>query len=239
MILDRVTITGADDRVDQRGLIDLNREYPFVEWAILFSASRVGTSRYPSRSWVERLTHIARPRLVSISAHLCGRWARDAIAGDPSWWGEHADIAKAFHRIQINTGGRKVPSLAAGLADILELDHEFILQHDGANNTMVEFLVNLPANQSNVCALRDLSGGEGKLGSWEPPLCSYTGYAGGLTPENVAEQLALIANVAGDARVWIDVETGVRTEGDVFDLGKAERFLAAAKPFVDERFRGR
>ena len=51
----RCTITGADDLVDPDDLVVLSREYPFVEWAILISASRAGTPRYPSSAWLERL----------------------------------------------------------------------------------------------------------------------------------------------------------------------------------------
>ena len=37
MKLTKVTLTGADDFTDPKRLIEISREYPFVEWGILFS----------------------------------------------------------------------------------------------------------------------------------------------------------------------------------------------------------
>lgn len=50
------------------------------------------------------------------------------------------------------------------------------------------------------------------------------GYAGGLSPDNIAEQLDLIDAAAGDVDYWVDAETHVRTE-EVFDVEKCYRFL--------------
>lgn len=238
MNLDRVTITGADDSVEPIDLFDIAKEFPFVEWAILFSGSRSGMPRYPSRAWIEKMVPAARRRLLAISAHLCGRYVRDAIVGHPSWWTEYPEVSMMFQRVQINTHGEKVSSLAAAFSQILDRDHEFILQHDGANNTLVEFLISLPEN-SNVVAFYDLSSGAGVLPKegWGKPLCRYTGYAGGLSPENVAAQLERIQAVAGEARIWIDVETRVRTPDDEkLDLDLVRKFLKAAEPFVSPQF---
>ena len=38
MILDRVTITGADDSIHVEQLAELSQAYPYVEWGILVSA---------------------------------------------------------------------------------------------------------------------------------------------------------------------------------------------------------
>jgi phosphoribosylanthranilate isomerase len=84
-------------------------------------------------------------------------------------------------------------------------------------------------------ALLDRSGGRGILdGDWPGPPSAPCGYAGGLTPDNVAAQLDRIAAVAGDAKVWIDAESGLRDERDRFDLRKAERFLAAAETWREK-----
>ena len=50
-MLDRLTITGPDDKTDIDTLLQLSQYYPFVEWAILYSPTRQGSERYPSEEW--------------------------------------------------------------------------------------------------------------------------------------------------------------------------------------------
>jgi len=37
MKINKITITGADDRTKISDLVQLQKDYPFVEWGILFS----------------------------------------------------------------------------------------------------------------------------------------------------------------------------------------------------------
>ena len=53
MILDRVTITGADDSIKATDLIPLSKRFPFVEWGILLSKNNEGSFRFPTRDWIE------------------------------------------------------------------------------------------------------------------------------------------------------------------------------------------
>jgi hypothetical protein len=69
----------------------------------------------------------------------------------------------------------------------------------------------------------------------------YHGYAGGLGPDNLAEQIPLIlAAAAGnehtaEGRIWIDMETRVRSSDDrTFDLAKVRRCLEIAAPYVKQ-----
>ena len=41
-MLERITVTGADDLVDPAELCAIAADFPFVEWGILFSAKRTG-----------------------------------------------------------------------------------------------------------------------------------------------------------------------------------------------------
>lgn len=63
MILDKVSITGADDSVNPKDLVELSEEFPFVEWAILLSKSRMRSNRYPSLNWMYDLKQFA-PNLI-------------------------------------------------------------------------------------------------------------------------------------------------------------------------------
>lgn len=53
MILQGVTITGADDHTYIEELMNLSAKFPFVEWGILMSPKRVGTNRFPSGHWMK------------------------------------------------------------------------------------------------------------------------------------------------------------------------------------------
>ena len=70
--------------------------------------------------------------------------------------------------------------------------------------------------------------GESAFSRWpEPPVDAATryGYAGGISPETIGEALAFASQHA-DAGLWIDMESGVRTEDDRFDLDKVEGICA-------------
>ena len=70
-------------------------------------------------------------------------------------------------------------------------------------------------------------------GPMSPPSGTGGGFAGGLSPENVASQIEKIQIVTGGADFWIDAETHLRSADDrQFDLTRVRRFLEAAKPYV-------
>ncbi|KKM20298.1 hypothetical protein LCGC14_1646870 [marine sediment metagenome] len=79
-MLDRVTITGADDAVDVEELAALADEFPFTEWGILLSQSRMGQPRYPTFEWIRELLEAKKERLpfshhrFQLSGHLCEKW---------------------------------------------------------------------------------------------------------------------------------------------------------------------
>ena len=53
----------------------------------------------------------------------------------------------------------------------------------------------------------------------------------GYVLNGVEEELAAIDRAAGPATVWIDLETGVRTNGEL-DMKKVETVIAAASKYV-------
>lgn len=248
MILDRVTISGADDGVEPQQLIELSQEFPFVEWGILFSHHyRGGVPRFPSRTWVDQLMDSDAEFLAS--AHLCGAYARSVYVGGALWNEQLRESARLFDRVQLNfypnglRGGlaTHAENLHAGL-DQLEAS-EFIWQMDGDNDHLFHDVAS-KYKRVKVVPFFDQSNGRGlEQATWPAPIFPRCGFAGGLRPENVALCLERLARtmdmiyreerwVRPPLRTWIDVETGVRDTGDVFDLDKARIFLEAAKPFV-------
>lgn len=215
-----VTITGADEGIALGDLTALSREFPFVEWGLLFSAKRMGTPRYPGREWLLKIP-ITSP--MRFSAHLCGQWARDALAGAPQW----PVGSPYFDRVQLN--GYEKPSRVLNKM-IAGGQQEFILQvRDGSQVFGVAEVAK--EAKGNVSALWDPSGGRGVEQALWPdlPRACHWGYAGGIGPDNVCETLDKLSAFPRD--FWIDMESGVRTD-DAFDLVKVRRVLEAAKPYV-------
>lgn len=246
MILDRVTITGADESVDPAELVRISKLYSFVEWGILFSGSRVGCPRYPDAAWLRRLADCAEGQPIKLAAHLCGRWVRDFVLDARFTWKEqHLDIYDLFPRVQLNFHGEfhrahrgfanalldEAPRKAGHGAPEDRPGKEFILQCDGVNDAAAEELV----PWTNAVPLFDASGGAGIVPKRWPDAWAgvYCGYAGGLGPENLIEELARIEKAAGQERVWIDMERRVRSDDDAtFMLSKVSRVLELAAPRV-------
>lgn len=265
MNLDRVTITGADDSIDPQELARLAKDFPFVEWAILLSSSQEGGPRFPSLDWMLTLQEVAKLTPMRLAGHLCGRWVRDLCLGGRVFELERAAIARMFQRIQINFHGERhrVSDLVfAHSLKVWERD-EYVIQFDNVNN---ETLAMLNSHGVRAVPLFDLSSGAGvEPASWPAPVGDYCGYAGGLHPDKIGQQLMDIERAAGrcetclgsrkvsnlsgrpqdrvtcwdckgsggGARVWIDVETHVRSDGDQqFDLQKVRQFLARCASWI-------
>lgn len=236
MILDRVTVTGADQSVTPPELAALSCEYPFVEWGLLFSPKRQGTPRYPGEEWLYWLREHAEKSPMKLSAHLCGKWVRDLVLEAKFTWAEKwPTLFRICERVQLNFHGQ-YHKAAMGFIDQLRQHSEkdWIFQHDGVNDMLISTFTN--GGRIRAFPLIDRSGGDGIVpASWPAPIWTYQGYAGGLGPDNLAEQLRLIGAAVGDARVWIDMETRVRSDNnEIFEMDKVRRVLELARPWVKE-----
>lgn len=228
---DRITFTGFDDQTDIGRLIEISARHPTVEWGVLVPMK--GRGRWPSRVAVEKL--IARaamaPHLVQLAGHLCEPIVADVLAGRSRVVDA---VGYAFDRIQLNTHGATMERAEDWLHPMYEDDREFILQLDGVTSPLlVEDIGRLEQGRrerSPFSGLFDLSHGAGVLPEGWPALSTmarplrWYGYAGGLGPHNMAEQLPKIEDAAEGFAYWIDMETHVRTDGR-FDLDKVERVL--------------
>jgi len=240
--VDIVTVTGADDSTDIKQLLALAKDFPHVEFGILLSKDHMGHTRFPSSEWLGRFIDEAADQNLNISGHLCGAWVRDLLKG--SWPHQHLNgihpkftAPGVFKRWQINTHGtphKTKHEAVVGIVQYLQgLNQTVIFQYDNVNT--LALLKAKEAGCANIATLYDLSHGAGVLpATWPAPLPGIRcGYAGGLTPENAAGQLAKLENLVGDTTVWIDAETWLRShDGLIFDLKKVRAFLTAAQPFV-------
>lgn len=232
MNLDLVTITGADDSTAIRDIILTSREFPKVEWGILLSLKQEGNPRYPSYEWLDQLYAASKEFKLRLSAHICGRWVRNLIGLGDFFMLEHRPHHLGmFQRFQLNFHAERQerPVSKEFLAVLTALRFkEFIFQQDGVNDNLFR---DVWAVNGMKCAvpLYDISGGCGILPERWPPAYEgvHNGYAGGLGPDNLEEELPKIAKAAGKERFWIDVETKVRTD-EKLDIDKVKQFLEIA-----------
>jgi hypothetical protein len=231
-IIKQVTVTGADDSVRASDLVAIQRQYPFVEWGILLSKSSEGRSRFPSADWIEGLWAVRGS--LELSGHLCGRWVRDICDGTNTFYEDRPKFEGLFHRIQLNFHSyiHRIDSPVAFVQAVASLGVEqVIFQFDRVNDGLMRVAAD---NEVNAVPLFDTSGGAGILPSeWPEALEVYSGYAGGLSPENLSEQMGCIVEKCNDGPIWIDAETWLRSDADrQFDLEKVCKFLQEAEPWV-------
>lgn len=232
MIIDRVTITGADDQVPLKWIRETSERYPFAEWGVLLSASSAGQPRYPSKGWIEDLLALKIPfsDKLHLSGHLCGRWTRDLLKGEFTF--PYVDIWNAFDRIQLNFNAEKSEiQIEKFIALLNKLNKRFIFQWNGRNNELIELA---RSEGVNISALYDISGGKGvDPESWPHRINGiHCGYAGGLGPQNIVEKIREIDRAAGNGLVWIDMESKVRDAStNLMDPASVLFCLQAAEEF--------
>lgn len=242
MNLRLVTLTGADDGSDPAELVKLSKKFPFVEWGILVSAKQMGSTRFPSSSWMKDLAAAVTGSNVSLAVHVCGRWVRDIVAGRfPT---DLADLPMPWNnvrRFQLNFHAEK-HDFSNDIVKVLEeqpfFARQIIFQYDGVNEAAIE---ESPRKYSNA-PLFDVSHGAGILPSNWPKASSFPGhafygYAGGLGPDCLPAQLDVISAASEGKPFWIDMETKLRTQDtpeSVFDFQRCEACLDACAPFVNK-----
>lgn len=231
MNINRVTITGADDAVKIFDLMRITRRFPFVEWGILFGANEE-VPRFPSWGWVEALTKQLDKN--NLAAHLCGKHSRFLL--EKHKW-ETLLRYDQFGRLQINYNFKKAAEetfaeFVGHMSSMRRHDLGVIFQINDNNRWTV---ISMP-QQDWMHNLYDASGGRGKkIAKLAPPFKCYTGYAGGIGPDNIGEICNIILTMPYGVGVWIDMESAVRDENNCLDLDKVEFVLETVRDFF---FRG-
>ena len=225
-MIDTCTLTGLDDRTDLGRVEALCAEYPFLEFGILLSRTPGDKDpRYPSWdalvSMVERLAGKAH-----LALHVCGRAVGEFVEGADDIDGL---VSIGINRVQLNFMLRRSPFGIADLdAAIARSTVSVITQHTVTNDVLAYAL-----KAANHHVLFDTSGGRGvEIAECRPPFTGkYTGYAGGMGPENVKEMASRVAAVSGGTPVWIDMESRLRTDG-YLDMDRCAAVAAAVSPMV-------
>ena len=235
-------ITCSDPREDTpiEDILRLSQIAPNVEIAVQAHPSKMSFDM-PRRKWFESLLKesLSMPTAPNLAVHLnldwCDKFCQGILAPDllDLFFLLREDGTPAIHRWQINIHGSKTKLFKPdNIARILNnySGREFIFQYGASEYHRMQRLDNTGTKFS---VLYDTSGGAGKLTkNWRAPLFEAhpQGYAGGLSPENVSENLDKIAKVAGNRTdTWIDAEGKLKTPGTkTFDIKIAKQYINAA-----------
>jgi phosphoribosylanthranilate isomerase len=222
-----LTITGVDARTTATWIKAMGQKYLMrsgcsgVEFAILRSPKVGQSPRYPTRGDIQKIVSYVYPDQLAF--HLCGEYAR--MAHDPARWQELADVVDftLVKRVQVNSTEASAEAALTLMRFSAHIGMPVVMQWRAGP---FPYLPKLDL-------LQDRSGGKGVIETeWFLPgrlalkARSRIGYAGGLSPENIAEQLPRITAASRGLYTWVDCESGVRTD-DWLDIDKAEAMMAA------------
>lgn len=233
MPIERITFTGADDITRVSEMAGISCAFPHVEWGILVSSlTGPRKTRFPSLNWRNQLSDAVKASdgRMRVSAHLCGEAAQSALLGrDPC---EHVgNLFRVCERYQINFKYHSQKIFAPAVASMAKaLAQTVIVQmSDNSNSDLCDGLFICGAKFD---VLWDYSGGRGVTPEhWPRRMLNarMNGYAGGLTPSNLAQEIHKIESAA-DMYYNVDMETGVRSKsstGDEFSLNACQAVCVA------------
>jgi hypothetical protein len=207
-----IAFTGVDRTELLPGMRRLSARYP-IEWGLLVDPDQEDKPLFPAASV---RTALLADRDLRWAAHVCGAAAREIIAAPSTT----AVTAAGVQRVQVNHSFQG--SGPAQIAAARDYGRRLGVR------TVLQCLGDFPA-ETGVDWLYDVSFGTGaKPDRWPTPLAAegpFCGYSGGIGPDTVGDILDRIAAPAG-AIYWIDMESGVRTDG-AFDPAKCEAVCRA------------
>lgn len=229
MKLFKVTLTGIDEKTDLREVAKLSKEYPFVEWGVLFSKTKCGLeNRYPSIKKIDEFSKIPE---TNKSLHICGSLARNYWTSG-NYNTPHVILGELFG----NVYGSYFSRFQYNISNISTED---LVIRTGMGDVIIQFSNKSWLTKiSNSPMLYDCSGGMGKeieINLSSDEILSINnrnitlGLAGGLGPDNTVRILNKFVNTYEEhfnklKPFWIDMESKVRTD-DWLDLDKCEEVL--------------
>jgi phosphoribosylanthranilate isomerase len=236
--LSLVSFVGVDEKTDFAELERISNTHTgleFVEWSVLFSDSKSAGNyaRYPSYKFCkEFLEKSAKTTYVHSSLHLCGSVIERYLEKEK----DVIELCENARRIQLNLNIKDYPDhvkLTERLWSVLkQYGHSIILQQ---NKTKAKFMeIFLKENSFPISILHDGSGGFGReiTEVVAPDEIHFTGYAGGIKPENVIKIVDLVeSSNTNSKQYYIDMESGVRTD-NVFSLEKCQQVINKLKGMV-------
>ena len=239
MILEKITCSDMREYNEIDDIIDLGKKYPMAEFAIQAHPSKF-SAYMPRYVWFDTLAHASRVNDINLAMHVNAEWRTEICHGNIPYeikrmWDLKRDNGKhIIGRVQVNINGGKdsFRFYANKVADIIRAypDIEFIFQYTTRQRNRLKRLdkMNVPFSM-----LFDASGGRGiSPDKWRAPVMPNhkMGYSGGLSPENVADNLNKINMVLPlGYNTWIDAEGKLKDpETKQFDTVRAEQYIQNA-----------
>ncbi len=237
MFLKTVVCSGVNEKNDIQETILFLKKHPNLELGVQCSPKKAGygTDRF---EWLKELTSkLDQENIIGrIALHLNEGFAVSFCSGNiPKEVLYLKKHSSAVGRLQLNFKiGREIFENEQIAPDIQKLkksieqlsDHRVIVS---ASKTNLPFIYKMHHQGIQFDALFDDSFGEGVLPEKrQKPLFDdvFQGYAGGISPENVTQELQKIAKVAV-GNVFIDAE-GKLKENGTFSFEKAEKYVQNA-----------
>ena len=229
--LSLVSFVGVDADTNLEDLKKFKNSIP-TEFGVLYSDSKSLTNhkRYPSLQFCKDFLQWSKSNTENLaSLHLCG----DVIGRYLAQEADVLDLCKNANRIQLNLSISSFPSYEKLTNDLISVmtthGHNIVLQENKTKrNFNLAFLKTISSSlRGQISLLHDGSGGFGReITQVESPSgLHYTGYAGGIKPENVAKIVDLIEkNNPNGLKYYIDMESGVRTD-NTFSLEKCQQVI--------------
>ena len=239
MILEKITCSDMREYNEIEDIINIGKLYPMAEFAIQAHPSKF-SAHMPRYVWFNTLMSAVKINNVNLAMHVNAEWRTEICRGEVPYdiqhmWNMRRDSGKpVIGRVQVNINGgeQKFHFLADKVAKIIRAfpDIEFIFQYTPAQKDRIKKLDKTGADFS---LLYDASGGRGiSPESWDGPVMrNHTmGYSGGLSPENVCENLDKINCVLPKKYpTWIDAEGKLKApETKQFDIARAEQYIQNA-----------
>lgn len=220
-------------------MFDLWKMDPRVEIAVQMHPGKVSadTERY---KWIKALVdslYIRKPE-YNLAIHVNNDWCDDICNGKipdelkPLFRARYKSTFKhIIGRIQLNmpqkTADNFNPQKLKPVIDFYD-KQDFIIQYNARTKDAVD---ELHKTGAKFQLLFDASGGRGiDVTTWCAPVFPgkhMQGYSGGMSPENVADNLTKISRVAGAYDIWIDAEGKLKRD-DKFDVNRAKQYIQNA-----------
>lgn len=251
MKLQYITCSDPRDHNSFDELFGLWNIDPRVEIAVQMHPGKVSPEK-PRYQWVkelvDKLNRIPQQN-PNFAIHVNNDWCDEICNGRipealyPLFCAWHYDTKKmVVGRIQLNMPDKTVENFNPyKLKKLIEdfSTQKFIVQYNKRTKSAVKQLHDAGANFQ---ILFDDSGGRGEPAQeWKKPVYpeKHTqGYAGGLSPENVADNLTEINTVAPEDKIWIDAEGCLQTPNGqlkpdgtpikLFDVARAAAYIKNA-----------
>lgn len=258
----KVSMIGANEKLPAADVVDFLRAYPMSEIGVGVSAGKgaYGTPRfdYVMSLWDKYMEKYVPGETGTIALHINGN-GQDGEKGWPALVSQGNLPLELFAMmcfpnmsIQLNHFGYDFkPENANDLANSVNLwlriapRSRLILSHCAKTAGYIDAFNRVVSTYNNGSlkwdVLYDASFGGGKMATqYAAPLYPgiRQGYAGGLGPDNIEEELPKISAVQKNpnAEIWIDAEGKLQTDDKkTLDLAKAEQFYNKIIRFQNTR----